>query len=172
VGRSAGRIAQALGLQRDDVVRIRLAAPLHDVGKIGIPDSILLSTGRLSPGDFEIMKGHCGIGAALLSSPDVPLLQLAAEIAISHHECWDGSGYPNGLAGEDVPLPGRVVAVADTFDALTHARPYKEAWSADAALAEIRRLSGVSFDPDVVTVFERVCSEDARAGRAAATVEA
>ncbi|MEX2049260.1 MAG: HD domain-containing phosphohydrolase [Gemmatimonadota bacterium] len=172
VGRSAGRIAQALGLQRDDVVRIRLAAPLHDVGKIGIPDSILLSTGRLSPSDFEVMKGHCAIGAALLSSPDVPLLQLAAEIAMSHHECWNGSGYPHGLAGEDVPLPGRIVAVADTYDALTHARPYKEAWSTDAALAEIRRLSGVSFDPDVVTVFEGLCAEDVAARRSAATVDA
>ena len=156
VGRSSGRIAQALGLLPHEVVRIRMAAPLHDVGKIGIPDSILLSPGRLSVAEYEVMKGHCEIGAALLASADVPLLALAADIALTHHECWDGSGYPKGLTGPETPLAGRIVAVADTFDALTHARPYKKAWGAGTALEEIKRLSGVAFDPDVVGVFEEL----------------
>jgi putative two-component system response regulator len=154
VGTSAGRIAKALGLNADDARRLRMAAPLHDVGKIGVPDSILLSTGPLSHEEFEIMKTHCVIGADLLSSPEVSLLELAAEIALSHHERWDGAGYPRGLAGTDVPLSGRIVAVADTFDALTHERPYKRAWSTDEALTEIRADAGVAFDPEVVEAFE------------------
>jgi putative two-component system response regulator len=156
VGQSSSEIARALGLDPAEVARIRMAAPLHDVGKIGIPDSILLSEDRLSPEDFETMKKHCRIGHDLLASEHVPLLDLAAEIALTHHECWDGSGYPNGLVGDDIPLPGRIVAIADTFDALTHARPYKRAWPVEAAIAEVRRLKGVAFDPDVVTAFERV----------------
>lgn len=154
VGRSAARISEALGWGVRDVSKIRLAAPLHDVGKIGIPDSILLSSRRLTAEEFAVMKTHCAIGADLLSSPDVPLLGMAAEIALSHHEKWDGSGYPNGLAGEDIPLSGRIVAVADTFDALTHSRPYKHAWTVEAALEEIRRDAGLGFDPAVVAAFE------------------
>jgi putative two-component system response regulator len=155
VGRSAARIAEMLELPAKQVRRLRMAAPLHDVGKIGIPDSILLSTDKLSTADFEIMKTHCEIGSDLLLSEDVPILNLAAQIALSHHEWWNGGGYPRGLAGDEVPLAGRIVAVADTFDALTHARPYKQAWPADAALDEIHRLSGVAFDPDVVDAFDR-----------------
>ena len=154
VGRSSAAIARALGLSASEVRRLEMAAPLHDVGKIGIPDSILLSVSKLSEEEFEVMKTHCVIGADLLASEDVPLLGLAAEIALSHHECWDGSGYPNGLAGTDIPLPGRIVAVADTFDALTHARPYKKAWPVEGALDELRRLRGVAFDPDVLEAFE------------------
>jgi putative two-component system response regulator len=155
VGRSAGEIAGILGLPSDEVARIRMAAPLHDVGKIGIPDSILLSKERLSREDFDVMKTHCAIGADLLASEDVPLLWLAAEIALSHHECWDGSGYPSGLVGGAIPLCGRIVAVADTFDALTHSRPYKKAWLVDDAMEELARLRGISFDPDVVDAFEQ-----------------
>jgi putative two-component system response regulator len=158
VGRSAGRIARALELEPAEVKRIRMAAPLHDVGKIGIPDSILLSAGKLSVSDFEVMKTHCSIGADLLASEDVPLLELAAEVALTHHEWWDGSGYPRGLSGDSVPLSGRIVAVADTFDALTHARPYKEAWPAERAFEEIERLSGRAFDPDVVDAFRAVAA--------------
>lgn len=154
VGTSAARIGQALGLRGAEVTHLRMAAPLHDVGKIGIPDAILLSKERLSTAEFEIMKTHCSIGADLLSSPDVPLLGVAAEIAMSHHERWDGTGYPLGLVGRDIPLAGRIVAVADMFDALTHARPYKEAWSAEAALAEVTKLSSAAFDPAVVTAFQ------------------
>lgn len=156
VGRSSARIARELGLPAREVAGIRMAAPLHDVGKIGVPDSILLSTDRLSDSDFEVMKTHCAIGADLLSSDDVPLLNLAAEIALSHHERWDGAGYPNGWSGEDIPMSGRIVAVADTFDALTHTRPYKRAWSVEAAMDEIARLSGQAFDPRVVAAFEAV----------------
>jgi putative two-component system response regulator len=156
VGRSAGRIAKAMQLDAAEVKRIRMAAPLHDVGKIGIPDSILLNAGKLSEGDFTVMKTHCTIGADLLASEDVPLLELAAEVALTHHECWDGSGYPHGLAGDAVPLSGRIVAVADTFDALTHSRPYKPAWPVEKAFEEIDRLSGRSFDPAVVDAFRSV----------------
>jgi putative two-component system response regulator len=163
VGRSSGRIAEALGLAPSEVSRIRMAAPLHDVGKIGIPDSILLSAGKLSPADFEVMKTHCAIGADLLASEDVPLLELAAEVALSHHEWWDGSGYPRGLAGGEVPLSGRIVAVADTFDALTHSRPYKKAWPVEKAFDEITGLSGRAFDPDVVEAFCSIAEPSVKA---------
>jgi len=163
VGLSAGRIAEALALDPYEVKRIRMAAPLHDVGKIGIPDSILLSSGKLSAADFEVMKTHCSIGADLLSSEDVPLLGLAAEVALTHHEWWDGSGYPAGLAGDAVPLSGRIVAVADTFDALTHSRPYKQAWPAERAFDELTRLSGQAFDPDVVGAFLSVAASGVEA---------
>jgi putative two-component system response regulator len=154
VGRSSAAIARTLGLTSTEVHWIEMAAPLHDVGKIGIPDSILLSADKLSAAEFELMKTHCVIGADLLASEDVPLLGLAAEIALSHHECWDGSGYPNGLAGSDIPLAGRIVAVADTFDALTHARPYKQAWPIEGAIEELQRLRGEAFDPEVIDAFE------------------
>jgi putative two-component system response regulator len=153
VGRSAARIAAALGWSPLDVEMIRLAAPLHDVGKIGIPDGILLSDARLSQIQFEVMKTHCVIGADILSGSDVPLLRLAAEIALSHHERWDGQGYPAGLAGEDIPQSGRIVAVADTYDALRHPRPYKEAWSAHQAFEDILAGAGKRFDPGVVEAF-------------------
>jgi len=168
VGQTASRIARAMGLPQKQVSRIRMAAPLHDVGKIGIPDAILLSAGKLSDAEYEVMKTHCRIGADLLASDDVPLLALAAEIALSHHERWDGTGYPNALSATDVPLSGRIVSVADTYDALTHARPYKGAWAPEAALEEIRRLTGRAFDPDVVAAFEHVLAEEAiRTGAAA-----
>ncbi len=163
VGRSAGRIAEALSLDPYEVKRIRMAAPLHDVGKIGIPDSILLNAGKLSTADFDVMKTHCLIGADLLASEDVPLLGLAAEVALTHHEWWDGSGYPRGLSGDDVPLSGRIVSVADTFDALTHSRPYKEAWPVERAMDEITRLSGRAFDPAVVEAFCSVAAPSVEA---------
>ncbi len=153
VGESAGAAARALGLDEECVERIRRAAPLHDVGKIGIPDSILLSPSRLAPHEFEIMKTHTTIGGDLLAGSDSALLQTAEAIARTHHERWDGGGYPVGLAGDDIPLEGRIVAVVDTFDALTHSRPYKRAWSVEEALAEIRAHGGTHYDPDVVDAF-------------------
>lgn len=153
VGRMAGRIARALGLPAEQVERIETVAPLHDLGKIGIPDRILMSPGRLSPADFEIMKTHTIIGWKLLQDSEFPPMRTAAEIARSHHEHWDGGGYPDGLAGADIPLVGRIVALADTFDALTHRRPYKSAWTLDAAVAEIEAHRGGQFDPDVVDAF-------------------
>jgi putative two-component system response regulator len=164
VGRSSGIIAAAMGLDPERVESFRMAAPLHDVGKIGIPDSILLSCERLTPEQVGIMRTHCAIGHALLSGTGVPLLDLAAEIAISHHERWDGGGYPNGLAGEDIPLSGRIVALADTYDALTSIRPYKEAWSQAEALEEIEANAGLQYDPRVVEVFLGVMRKRVAAG--------
>lgn len=156
VGRMAEQIARTLGLSEREAGDIRLAAPLHDVGKIGVPDAILLSGGRLTDAEFEVMKTHCTIGHELLSSDDVPVLAYAAEIALTHHERWDGSGYPHGSRGQDIPLPGRIVAVADVFDALTHTRPYKKPWPPGVAADYIAGLAGVQFDPAVVGAFDRV----------------
>jgi putative two-component system response regulator len=153
VGLSAGRIAAALGLPAAQVEILRRAAPLHDVGKIGIPDAILLKPGKLTAEEVVTMQRHTTIGEALLAGSSSPWLQLAAEIALTHHERWDGTGYPAGLAGTDIALTGRIVAVADVFDALTHVRPYKPAWPVDEALAEIERQSGRQFDPCVVAAF-------------------
>ncbi|WP_373289899.1 HD domain-containing phosphohydrolase [Deinococcus roseus] len=156
VGRNAAMLAQELGLPREEVEIIRLAARLHDVGKIGIPDSILMKHGVLTPEEYEHMKTHTIIGGRILSGGKSRLLQLAQEIAVSHHERWDGRGYPFGLLGETIPLSGRIVAVADVFDALTHRRPYKQAWSLKNALEELARHSGSHFDPRIVQAALKV----------------
>ena len=153
VGRIAALLARALGLREAEVELVRRAAPLHDVGKIGIPDEILLKPGKLTASEFAQMQTHTTIGVKILSGSRFPILQLATEIALTHHERWDGSGYPHGLAREAIPLPGRIVAVVDVFDALTHERPYKAAWPVAAAVAELRRQRGRQFDPNVVTAF-------------------
>jgi len=153
VGRIAGQIATAMNLRQSDIEIIRMAAPLHDVGKIGIHDSILLKPARLTAEEFEIMKQHTVIGARILSGSRSRWLQVAEEIALSHHERWDGKGYPGALSGEEIPLTGRVVAVADVFDALAHARPYKAAWPVLDAAGEILAQSGKQFDPEVVAAF-------------------
>jgi putative two-component system response regulator len=153
VARTARLVAERLGLSQATVDMIGQAAPLHDVGKIGIPDDILLKAGRLSPAEFETMKQHVVVGSELLKGGSSELLQLAQRIAISHHERWDGTGYVSGLAGEDIPIEGRIVAIADVFDALTHARPYKQAWPIAQALEEIWSQSGRAFDPQVVEAF-------------------
>jgi putative two-component system response regulator len=129
------------------------ASPMHDVGKIGIPDSILLKPGRLTPAEFEVMKTHARIGAELLDGDDSDLLCLARTIALAHHERWDGSGYPHGLQGASIPQAGRIVAIADVFDALTSARPYKKPWPVDDAVAYVRDNSGRHFDPELVEHF-------------------
>lgn len=166
VGHIASRLALGLGLPAGQVTLLRHAGPLHDVGKLAIPDCILLKPGRLTPEEFEVMKTHSELGARLLSSGSSRVLQTAAVIAATHHERWDGKGYPKGLSGETIPLVGRIVAVADVFDALTHERPYKSAWSAGRACAEIERSSGSQFDPRVVAAFlamradlETLCDE-------------
>jgi putative two-component system response regulator len=156
VGRTSAMIATALGRDDEEVELIRRAATLHDVGKIGIPDSILLKPGPLTHAEMDVMRGHTKIGARILSGSDVPLLRMAASIAYSHHEHWTGAGYPDGQEGESIPLVGRIVAVADMFDALTHSRPYKEAWPRDRAVAEVRRNSGAHLDPAVVEAFLHV----------------
>jgi putative two-component system response regulator len=152
VGETSAAIARALKLPHEQVELIRRTAPLHDVGKIGISDLILLKAGKLTPDEFEIMKTHTTIGAKIQSGSAYPLLQMAEEIALTHHEKWDGTGYA-GLRGDAIPLPGRIVTVADVFDALTHERPYKEAWPIARAREEIAKQSGRQFDPRVVDAF-------------------
>jgi response regulator RpfG family c-di-GMP phosphodiesterase len=153
VGHVSARLAERLGLPTAEVDMIRLAARLHDVGKIGIPDAILLKPGRFTPEEFEVMKQHTLIGGRILSGGRSKLLQVAEEIALTHHERWDGLGYPHRLNGQNIPIGGRLVSVADVYDALTSERPYKEAWTPEAALLEIESQAGRQFDPQVVQAF-------------------
>ncbi|MDP1524370.1 MAG: response regulator [Rhodocyclaceae bacterium] len=146
-------LARKLGWSEADTELMLNASPMHDIGKIGIPDHILLKPGKFEPAEWEIMKTHATIGADLLAGDDSALLRLAREIALSHHEKWDGSGYPHGLVGEAIPQSGCIVAVADVFDALTSSRPYKKAWTVDAAEAFLRDNAGSHFDPLVVACF-------------------
>jgi putative two-component system response regulator len=161
VGQMSALLARQLGMPDGQIALMRRAAPLHDVGKIGVPDAILLKLGKLTEQEFAIVKTHTVIGARILSGGKFPLLRLAEEIAFSHHERWDGSGYAS-LAGTDIPLAGRIVAVADVFDALTQQRPYKPAWTIGDAIAEIERQRGLQFDPGVVDAFLRVVEEQRR----------
>lgn len=146
-------IARNMGLTEEEQELLLKAAPMHDVGKVGTPDHILLKPGKLEPEEFEIMKQHAVMGHEILKGSLSKLLQTAAEIAISHHEKFDGSGYPYGLSGEQIPLFGRIVAVADVFDALTSERPYKKAWEVERAKALIAETSGQHFDPACVEAF-------------------
>lgn len=146
-------LARKLGWSDADCELMLNASPMHDVGKIGIPDAILLKQGKLEPGEFEIIKSHARIGADLLDGNDSALLRLAREIALTHHEKWDGGGYPNGLAGEAIPQSGRIAAVADVFDALTSSRPYKKAWTLESAETYLRDSAGSHFDPAIVACF-------------------
>ncbi|GHE95395.1 HD domain-containing phosphohydrolase [Thalassotalea profundi] len=148
-------IALAYGFSEQKADDLLHAAPMHDLGKIGIPDSIMLKPGKLTEAEFEIMKTHPTIGANILGEDDSDLITLAKIVALTHHEKWDGTGYPNQLAGEDIPIDGRIVALADVFDALTSVRPYKGAWSIEEAMTFIKAQSGIHFDPDLVVVFEQ-----------------
>jgi len=152
VGRMAALLGQELGLAPDVVQLLERAAGLHDVGKIGVPDAILLAPRKLTVEEFEIVKSHTVIGAKILSGSRSPLMRMAEEIAWSHHERWNGSGYAGAIADE-IPLTGRITTVADVFDALTHERPYKEAWPLDRAIAEIAEQRGEQFDPRVADAF-------------------
>ena len=156
VGVHAAQIAASLGLSAHDVELMRQAAPLHDVGKIAIPDSILLKPGRLTPEEIEIMKTHTTAGARLLASGSTELFRVAERIALTHHERWDGKGYPQGLKGEEIPVDGQIVALADVYDALTHDRRYRKAWPKEKAVEEIEKESGRHFSPDVVKAFLRL----------------
>jgi putative two-component system response regulator len=161
VGELAARLAETLGMAAERVELIRRAAPLHDVGKIGISDTILLKPGRLTDDEFETIKTHTAIGAALLANGQSALIQTAERIALTHHERWDGRGYPFQLQGSDIPIEGRIVAVTDVFDALTNERPYKKAWTEDDAINEIVAQAGRQFDPAVVAAFLQLRGQDA-----------
>lgn len=166
-------LATKMGFDPTYVRIIHLAASIHDVGKIGIPDSILLKPGPLSDCEYEIMKTHTTIGARILQGSDDEMFQVAHEIALYHHERWDGSGYPFGLSGESIPLDGRLVGLVDVFDAMCSPRPYRRAFSVSQACAFIKERRGLHFDPDIVDVFlsnislvveirERMASRDAK----------
>ena len=162
VGQLATQVAQVLGLTDTQLELISKAAPLHDVGKIGIPDAILLKPDRLDPTERTQVKRHTTIGAHILRNGRSALIRMAQEIALTHHERFDGTGYPNGLAGEAIPISGRIVAIVDVYDALTHERPYKHAWSHEDAMLEIKRQSGTGFDPEVVAAFVQLIEQNLR----------
>ncbi|WOD09124.1 two-component system response regulator [Marinomonas sp. GJ51-6] len=156
MSRYTRELAIAYGFPEDYANDLMMAAPMHDIGKIGIPDSILLKPGKLTAEEYEIMKTHVDIGAEILSNPRSHLIKLTHIMALSHHEKWDGSGYPNGLSQEDIPIEGRLIAVADVFDALTSERPYKKAWPIDEAINYIFEQSGKHFDPAIPPLLKQV----------------
>lgn len=146
-------IAKKLGLSDKEVQNILYTAPMHDVGKVGIPDSILMKKGKLTKKEFDIIKTHSAIGAKILSNSKSDIIKTAEQIALTHHEKWDGKGYPQGLSGKKIPLVGRIVCLADTFDALTAKRPYKDPYPIEVTCEIIKKERGEQFDPDVVDVF-------------------
>jgi putative two-component system response regulator len=151
------RLAMAAGLDEAASEMILDASPMHDVGKIGIPDHILLKPGKLTPEEWTIMQSHTDIGAGILGEQHhVDIMQVASSIALTHHEKWDGSGYPQGLKGEEIPIEGRIAAICDVFDALTSKRPYKQAWSVEKAMALIHEQAGHHFDPELVSLFDQL----------------
>jgi putative two-component system response regulator len=153
VGRLASILAKDYGLEDDVCFMIDLAARMHDIGKLAVPDSILLKPGRLTDGEREIMQQHTTAGAELLAKSNIPQMHVAEEIALHHHEWWNGKGYPHRLGGTGIPIAARITAIVDVFDALTHVRPYKPAWPVSQAMHEIRTLRSVQFDPDVTDLF-------------------
>jgi CHASE2 domain-containing sensor protein len=159
IGRFCERLALEVGMAPADAELLRHASALHDAGKVGIPDEILAKPGPLDADEWATMKTHTTIGGDILSGSSSALVQLSQEIALTHHEHWDGSGYPLGLRGEEIPLAGRICAVCDVFDALLSARPYKDPWPIERALPEIERLSGTQFDPGLVAAFLPIARE-------------
>lgn len=156
---TAGVLARAMGMSEVNARLLTEAATLHDVGKIGIPDHILLKPGKLDSAEWDVMKSHSRIGAEIIGDDDSELLKLARLVALNHHERWDGTGYPNGLSGREIPIEGRIVSVVDVYDALISTRPYKRPWSTDEAAAYIREQAGRAFDPDIATLFETLLPE-------------
>ncbi|MBD55457.1 response regulator [Pseudoalteromonas sp. SSMSWG5] len=146
-------LALAYGMSEHEAEQLRQAAPMHDIGKIGIPDAVLLKPGRLNEQEYEHMKQHALIGAKILENSSSPLLQLAHKLALEHHEKWDGTGYPYGLKGEEISIEGRIVTIADVFDALTSKRPYKKAWSVEEAIDLLKDEAGKHFDPQLIDLF-------------------
>lgn len=154
VGELSARLAVRIGLAPEEAGLLRRAAALHDIGKIGIPDALLRKAGPLTEGEFRVMRTHTTIGARILGGSQSPLLQLAETVAVSHHERFDGSGYPRGLKGTDIPISGRIVAVADAFDAITNDRPYRKARSVDVAIAVLREQAGRHYEPRMLDALE------------------
>ena len=152
-------LAKALGLSETQCELVLTSSPLHDVGKIGIPDSILLKAGPLTAEEFEIMKTHTTIGAQLLAGSKSPLMKMAQSIALTHHEKWDGNGYPHRLKGEDIPFVGQICSVCDVFDALTSERPYKKAWTVEAAIETMQKDKGKHFNPQILDRFVEILPE-------------
>lgn len=159
MSRTAQLLARAAGLSEAEAELVLLAAPMHDVGKIGIPDRVLLKPTPLTPDEWRVMRMHPGIGAGIIGKHDAPILKIARRIALTHHEKWDGTGYPRGLKGEEIPLVGRLVALADVFDALTSERPFKPAWPVENAVAYLREQSGKHFDPRLASLFLELMPE-------------
>lgn len=159
MSRFCARLGQAAGFSAVDGDLLLQASRLHDIGKVAIPDSILMKPGALDPDEFEIVKAHTTIGARMLAGGGTPMMQMAETIALTHHEKWDGSEYPHGRRGEEIPLVGRIVAVCDVFDILTVDRPYRRAWPVEDGLAELERQSGICFDPQLVQLFRAVLSD-------------
>lgn len=157
VGEMSAAIAEQLGMDAQWVKAIRLVAPLHDIGKIAIPDNILHKAGPLTDDEYALMKQHVSIGGELLAANGSPLLQFAREIVLYHHERWDGKGYLAGLSGDEIPISARIVSVADTFDAITNNRPYRKARSESEAVSEITAMAGSQFDPSVVNALVQIC---------------
>jgi putative two-component system response regulator len=153
VSRYSAAIARKMGMDENTIETILYAAPMHDLGKIGIPDQILMKRGKLDPAEWKIIKFHTVIGAKILHGAEAEFIKLGEVIALSHHEKWDGSGYPNGEKGQQIPIAGRIVAIADVFDALTSKRPYKEAFPTEVSLAIVKQGRGTHFDPDVADAF-------------------
>ena len=159
IGNLSARIGRIVGLPESELDVLRVAAGLHDVGNVAVPDMVLLKPGPLDFAEREVMQLHAALGAELLSRGHSPLLKMAEEIARTHHECWNGTGYPRKLRHELIPLTGRIVAIADVYEALIHDRPYRKAKTHNEAMGEIDRLSGVQFDPTVVRAFRQVIAE-------------
>jgi putative two-component system response regulator len=158
VGKLSSELAEDLGMDSETCLAIDLAARLHDIGKMAIPDQILLTSKELKDAERRLMRQHTTFGGELLAKSNIQRLRLAEEIALYHHEWWDGSGYPKKLAGKRIPMPARIVALADMFDALTHGRPYAEAWDMDRAIEEIRNRRGTQFDPELTDRFVALVS--------------
>lgn len=178
MSRYAAALAKELGMKETDCELLLTTSPLHDVGKIAIPDRVLLKPGPLTPEEWEVMKTHTEIGGRLLSGGDSAFLRMAEAIALTHHERWDGGGYPRSLHGENIPMVGRICAVCDVLDALTSERPYKKAWPFEDAAREIKRMSGTYFDPrvaaaffDIIPQFRSIAKEVEAAEREAQKIE-
>ncbi|MBV8601701.1 MAG: response regulator [Candidatus Eremiobacteraeota bacterium] len=172
MGHYARLLVARIGLPTVTQETILLAAPMHDIGKVAIPDSILLKEGKLTPEEWEVMKGHARAGYEILKNSESPVIQMGAEIALSHHEKYDGSGYPQGLAGETIPLSGRICALTDVFDALLSDRPYKKAWPLHEVLENLRKGKGQHFDPKLVDAFVEIQPEIQKVRRMFSDAEA